>query len=141
MTAEFDVVGFKTIVEKHWNYHRPCRHRLWKTERLEDGVTQLEAAPVYQEVVGGSEDGMRVWSAYSMHLSELFAEPGLDVTEFGYRSFCVECTTVPFCGVRGEYKGRAFVLLLHLEPIPDSESVEVIDTLGDEVRAIKEKHP
>jgi len=139
MNDEFDVIGFKTIVEKHWNYHRPsCRHRLW-TERVESDVMQFEVAPVFQEVLGGGEDGMRVWTAYSMHLSALFSEPGLDVTELGFRTYCIECTPTPFFGVRGKYKGRPFVLMIHLEPIPDSETVEIIDSIKNETRAIKER--
>ena len=136
--TEFDVVGFKTAVEKHWNYHRPCRHRLW-SERVENDVIQLEVAPVFQEVLGGEQDGLRVWTAYSMRLSDMFSEPGLEVTEFGFRTYCVECTPIPMFCVRGKYKGQPFVLMIHLEPIPQSETVEVIDTLGDEVRAIKER--
>lgn len=137
---KFDEVGFKTIVEKHWKYHRLCRHRIW-SERVEDDVTQFEVAPIFQEVVGGSEDGMRVWSAFSMHLSDLFSEPGLEVGEFGFRSYCIECTPIPFFGVRGKYKGRPFVLTIHLEPIPKTEPVEIIDTINNETRAIKEKQP
>ena len=138
MTDEFDVVGFKTAVEKHWNYHRPCRHRLWSSGLVGDGM-QFEVAPVFQEVLGGDQDGLRVWSAFSMNLSEFFSEPGLEVIEFGFRSYCAECTPTPFFGIRGKYKGKPFVLMIHLEPIPGSQTVEVIDTLGDEVRAIKER--
>lgn len=138
MTAEFDVVGFKTIVERHWNYHRPsCRHRLW-SERVENDVMQLEVAPIYQEVLGGEQDGLRVWTAYSMRLSDLFSEPGLEVTEVGFRTYCLECNQTPFVGVRGKYKGHPFVLMIHLEPIPESQTVEIIDTIKNETRAIKE---
>jgi hypothetical protein len=133
---DFDEVGFKTIVEKHWKYHRPCLHRLWSSERLEDAM-QFEVAPVFQEVGGGSDDGMRVWSAFSIHLSDFFAEPGIETTEFGVRSYCIECTPTPFFGVRGKYKGRPFLLMVHLEPIADSKPVEVIDTNNNVVRAIK----
>lgn len=138
MSDEFDEVGFRTIVEKHWKYHRPCLHRLWSTEQVQDDVMQFEVAPVFQEVGGGSDDGMRVWSAFSMHLSDFFAEPGIEVEEFGLRSYCIECTPVPFFGVRGKYKGRPFHLILNLEPIADSKPVEIIDTNNNVVRAIKE---
>jgi len=138
--TEFDVVGFKTAVEKHWNYHGPCRHRLWSSGRIGD-VMQFEAAPVFQEILGGDQDGLRVWTAFSMNASNWFSEPGIEVTEFGFRSYCVECTPTPFFGVRGKYKGHPFVLMIHMEPIPQSKTVEVIDTLGDEVRAIKERQP
>ena len=136
--TEFDEVGFRTIVEKHWKYHRPCLHRLWSTKRVEDGLIQCEVAPVYQEVGGGSDDGMRVWSAFSVHLSDFFAEPGIETTEFGIRSYCIECNPMPFFGVRGTFKGHPFVLMIHLEPIPDSNPVEIIDTNNNVVRAIKE---
>ena len=139
--TEFDVVGFKTAVEKHWNYHRAsCRHRLWSSGWVED-VIQFEVAPVFQEILGGDQDGLRVWTAFSMNLSDLFSEPGLEVTEFGFRTYCIECTPTPFFGVRGKYKGRPFVLMIHLEPIPDSETVEIIDSIKNETRAIKERQP
>ena len=102
---------------------------------------QFEAAPVFQEVLGGDQDGLRVWSAYSMRLSDLFSEPGIEITEFGFRTYCVECNKTHFVGVRGKYKGQPFVLMIHLEPIPGSQTVEVIDSIMNETRAIKEKHP
>ena len=140
MTDEFDVVGFQTVVERHWDYHRPCRHRLWSSGSVGDAM-QLEVAPIFQEVLGGDQDGLRVWTAYSMRLSDLFSEPGIEVTEFGFRTYCVECNPTPMFGVRGKYKGHPFVMMIYLEPIPQSKTVEVIDTLGDEVRAIKERQP
>jgi len=116
--TEFDVVGFKTAVEKHWNYHGPCRHRLWSSGRIGD-VMQFEAAPVFQEILGGDQDGLRVWTAFSMNASNWFSEPGL--------------------GVRGKYKGRPCVLMILLEPIPDSETGEIIDSIKNETRSIKER--
>ena len=137
----FDATSFKALVEKHWQYHRTCHHLRWKLERVGEDLMQLEAAPVYQDIFGGSDDGLKVWSAFSMNLSDLFAEPGVDVSEFGFLSYCAECTPVPFFGVRGTFKGRPFLLKLHLEPIPNSVPVEVIDTIKNETRAIKETQP
>lgn len=135
----FDAPGFKVLVEKHWRYHRPCNHLNWKMDRVGEELMQFEAAPVYQDVLGGAEDGLRVWSAYSMNLSDFFAEPEIDVTEFGYRSYCIECAPTPLVVVQGRFNGQAFLLKLHLEPTPDSKPVEIIDTLLNETRAIEEK--
>lgn len=137
-SSTFDVAAFKSLVEKHWKYHAPCQHINWKVERVGIDLMQLEAAPVYQDVLGGASDGMRVWSSYQMNLSELFADEGVQVTEFGFMTYCIECTPIPFVGVNGTYKDQRFLLKLYLEPIPNSEPVEVIDTINNETRAIKE---
>ena len=136
MDRDFDEVGFKAAVERHWKYHRPCRHRMWSSERLEDGTMKLSAAPIFQEILGGDQDGMKVWSAFEMNLSDFFTEPGIEITEVGFRSVCIECTPTPFVGVRGKYKGQSFVLLIHLQPIPDTEPVEIIDTIKNTTRRI-----
>jgi len=137
----FDTPGLKALVEKHWKYHRPCRHLNWKVDRAGEDTVQLEAAPVFQDILGGAKDGLRVWSAFSMDLSNLFAEPGVEVTGFGFRSHCVECTPTPHVVVRGRFKGQAFLLRLHQEPVPDSEAAEVIDTFRMQVRDMGEKLP
>ena len=130
---QFDEAGFRETVARHWQYHRPCRNRLWATEQLENDVMQVEVSPCYQEVFGGVVDGLRVWSGFSMNLTDFFAEPDVEVSEVGFRSHCSECTTIPFIGIRGTFKRKAFVAMIHLEPV-ESEPVEVIDTTTHEVR-------
>lgn len=137
----FDITGLQTLVEKHWTYHAPCHHLNWKVERVGEDLMQLDAAPVYQDILGGSQDGLKVWSGFSMHLSKLFAEPDVEVTEHGFMTYCIECTPTPFFGVNGKYKGRGFLLKLYLEPIPASETVEIIDTLKNETRSIIGRQP
>jgi hypothetical protein len=102
---------------------------------------RFSVAPVFQEILGGDQDGMKVWSAYEMNLSDLFAEPGIEITEVGFRTVCIECSPTPFVGVRGNYKGQPFVLMIHLQPIADTEPVEIIDTINNQTRAMKEKQP
>lgn len=134
---QFDEVGFRAVVAKHWRYHRPARNRLWAVEQLDDGVTQIEISPIYQEVYAGVVDGLRVWPGFSMNLTNFFAEPDVEVSEFGFRSFCLDCNPIPFIGLRGKFKGKAFVAMIHLEPV-QFEPVEIIDTTTHEVR-LKEK--
>jgi len=137
MNNEFDEVAFRDAVERHWKYDGTCRHRLWSTTRLEGGVMQFSAAPIFQEILSGDEDGIRVWTSYSMRLSDLLAEPGFEVTEFGFRSYCPGSTPTPFVGIRGKFKNRPFILMIHLEPIPETEPVEIIDTIKNQTRAMK----
>lgn len=139
--TEFDESSFMAAVEKHWKYHSACNHRLWSSELIEDEVYELRVAPVFQEILGGSEDGQKVWTAFGMNLSNLFAEPGLAATEIECRSYCFECTNIPFVGIRGNYKGHPFVLMIYLEPVRESEPLEVIDRINHEVRPIKEAQP
>jgi len=141
MDQNFDEAGFKDAVERHWKYHRPCRHRMRSSERLADGTMQFSAAPIFQEILGGDQDGMKVWSAFEMNLSDLFSEPSIEITEVGFRSVCIECTPTPFVGVRGTYKEQPFVLMIHLQPIADTEPVEIIDTIKNTTRAINGRQP
>jgi hypothetical protein len=137
MCQDFDEAGFKAAVERHWKYHRPCRHRLWSSERLEDGKMKLSSVPVFQEILGGDQDGLQVWTAYEMNLTDFFAEPGIEVNEVGFRSLCIECTPNPFVGIRGRYKGHPFILTIYMQPIDDTEPVEIIDTINNQTRAVK----
>jgi hypothetical protein len=138
MIIDFDEIAFKEVVTRHWNYHRTCRTTLWSTTRLEGGVVQFSVAPGFREIFGGSEDGQRLWTGYSMRLSDLFAEPEVNVTEFGFRSYCEECTPTPFVGIRGTFKNCPFILMVHLQPIPETKPCEIIDTITNQTRAVKE---
>jgi len=139
---QFDIAGFKQAVERRWEHHAICHHLLWSIKERDDGVWQIEVAPVYQEVLGGEDDGKKVWAGFEFDLSGFLAEQEVFALEFGGASYCIECkNATPIMAVRGRYHGQPFVLMLHLEPIPDSEPVEVIDTLKNETRAIKEKQP
>lgn len=131
---------FKQSVSRHWKHHAPCLHLNWKVEATDDGW-QISVAPIYQEVVGGQQDGEKVWSGFRFDLSAFFAEWGLLVESVNAASFCVECNETPYVGVRGTYFAKPFNLRVHLEPIPGSTPVEAIDILKGQVRAIEEKQP
>jgi hypothetical protein len=134
---EFDIASFRQAVEKHWQHHGNCHHLLWSIKERDDEVWQIEAAPVYQEVLGGEDDGKKVWTGFEFDLSGFLAEQEVFALGFGAVSYCVDCNATPIIAVRGRYQGQPFVMKLHLEPIPESEPVEIIDTLKGEVRAIE----
>ena len=138
---EFDGDSFRQALERHWKHHCLCHQINWSIRLRDDGIWQIEAAPIYQEVFGGQNDGAKVWVGYEVSLSGLLAEPGVNVTDFGAMSHCEDCNTQPFVGLRGTYHGQQFVMKLSLEPDPTSEPQEILDTLKREVRAIEgEQH-
>jgi hypothetical protein len=140
MNIDFDEIGFKDLIGRHWDSHRTCRHQMWSATKLDDGVMQLSVAPIFQQILGGAEDGKLVWTGFSMRLHELFAEPSLEMTEVGFRSYCESCTLNPFIGISGNYKHRPFILTIHLEPVLDTDPIEVIDTINNQTRAIRPNH-
>ena len=140
MSNEFDITEFKGAAERHWHHHAPCNHLLWRVTEGE-GDWRIEVAPVYQEVVGGEQDGQRVWSGFAFDVSGFLAERGVLVQSVVASSYCVECSETPYVGIKGTYLGKPFELRLHLEPIPGTPPVEVIDTIKMQVRDIRENQP
>ena len=138
MTNEFDIAGFQTAVERHWHYHSKCQNLSWAHIQRDDGIFEIEVAPVYQQVFGGRDDGKNIWVGFELHLSEFFGEPGVQVEEFGCVSYCESYSPTPAIPMRGKYLGLPFVLKLLLEPVPGSKPIEVVDTLRSEIRTIRE---
>lgn len=139
MTDEFDIASFRQAVERHWRHHALSRSLLYVHETGEG--ERIEVAPVFQEVVGGEQDGMKVWSGFRFDLSGFLAERGVRAESILASSYCVGCAETPYVDLRGTYFGKAFSLRLHLEPIPGTTPVEIIDTLKQHVRDIKENPP
>ncbi len=140
MPHTFEISDFKQAVERHWRYHAPSRTLQWKVTDTEDGW-QIEVAPTFQEIVGGEQDGMKVWARFQFDVSAFLAERGVLVESVLAASYCVECAETPHFIIRGTYLGESFRLKLHLEPIPNTEPMEVIDTIRQQLRDIKEKQP
>src|SRR5690349_14089617 len=131
-----NITEFKKAVERHWHYHAPCQTLLWNVRETEEGM-QIDVAPTFQEVVGGEQDGMKVWAGFRYDISGLLAERGILIESILASSYCIECSETPYIGIKGSYFGESFRLKLHLEPIPKSEPVEIIDTIKQQVRVIK----
>lgn len=129
---------FKQTVERHWKHHAPSQHLNWKVEATDDGW-QIAVAPVYQEIIGGQQDGEKVWAGFRFDLSAFLAERGLLVENVLVASYCTQCVETPYVGIKGSYYAQAFDLRVHLEPIPGSAPVEVIDFISGRIRAIAEE--
>ena len=131
---EFDIESFRQKVLSHWKYLSRSNISNWAIHKRDDKVWQIGAAPVFQECYGGTDDGKRVWSAFEFDILDFLAEPELVVEECGAMSYEEATNTRPFIGFVGSFKGKPFVFQLNLEPIPNTEPLEILDTIQDVVR-------
>ena len=133
---EFDIESFQNVVRSHWTYLSKGNISNWAIHKRDDNVWQIGSAPVFQEVYGGTDDGKRVWSAFEFDIGGFLVESDVELDECGAMSFEQATNTRPFIGFVGTYKDKPFAFQLHLEPIPDTEPWEILDTIKDEVRPI-----
>lgn len=134
---EFDIESFRQKVLSHWKYLSKGNISNWAIHKRNDGIWQISSAPVFQECYGGSDDGKRVWSAFEFDLAGFLVDSDIEVDECGAMSFEEATNTRPFVGFVGSYKGQPFVFQLNLEPIPNTEPLEILDTIQDVVRPFK----
>ncbi len=125
---------FRRLVEKCWDHHGPCGSvRLDSALEVENGLWLFRAAPVFQEVFGGKDDGKTVWTGFEFHTFKLMR--AMTVTGVSAKSCCADCNPTPTITIRGAYRGHMLKLTVLLEPVPGSPVVEIIDTLKCEIRA------
>lgn len=131
---------FFNAVHRSWHYHAACQsidmqaffdqeHQSWT----------MKAAPVFQELYGGEGDGKKVWAGFLFDVGEFSRIPGVWVMEHAVSSYCHECTDHPKLMVKGKFQGRPFFLHIYLEPLADSKTVELIDTIHRQIRPYQEK--
>ncbi len=129
------IARFTDCIHRHWQYHAPCSHvnlkALWDEQQT---VWQVSAAPVFQEVLGGPYDGKKVWAGFVFEMGKFSRASGVSVQEQAVASYCNECTPYPKLTAKGTFEGHPFLLHLYLEPIADTETVEIIDTINKEIR-------
>lgn len=128
------------LIYEHWHYHSPCKHiDIQAFVDEETKIWQVIAAPVYQEVFGGDEDGKKVWSGFSFDVDSFVREHGVWMEGFMLSSYCQKCTKQPELMASGKFRGHQIYLSILLEPIAETNPVEVIDTLGKKIRDMPEK--
>ena len=138
--ASIGTASLRQAVERHWEYHALSRSLRWDVSEGAGGG-RIEVAPVLQEIVGGGQDGMEVWSGFGFDLSGFLAERGVVLGNLAAASRCSQCAETPHVGVRGTYFGRPFDLRIHLEPVPGTPPAEVVDTINQQVRDIQGTQP
>ena len=123
----------RRAVERHWRHHANCLQISWKKHASLFGF-EHQAAPIFQEIVGGREDGNRVWAGFDFNLSGFVAEPGIEVERISVESVCPTCTTTVGLTLQGRWHGQPLLLRLHLEPIAGSDALELLDAATNHVR-------
>jgi hypothetical protein len=126
------------LIEKCWASHGPCGSRyVTSVFDTESGEWLIVAAPVFQEVLGGEDDGKKVWTGFVFHAEKLLR--AMTVVHLSAGSYCLQCNSVPTVTFMGRYRGHRITLKVLLEPAPGSQVVEVIDTIKCEIRAKREQ--
>ena len=122
------------LIHAHWQYHAPCSHLNIQAYQ-EDKVWHISAAPVFQEIYGGTDDGKKVWAGFIFDLGNFNRSDGVYIDSWAAASYCQECTNHPKMMGRGKFRGHQVWLHIYLEPIKDTEIVEVLDTFQKQIRS------
>lgn len=137
-TGQFPETDLRRVIERHWSHHAPCNSISVEVRYCpERNDWSIMVSPPFQEVVGGSQDGEKVWAGFDFDISGLLDEPEFEVDAMGAASYCVQCCPTPFVGFKGRFQGKPFFLRIGLEPIPDSKAVEIVDTVRNQVRPVE----
>lgn len=126
----------KAAVEGCWQNHGLTHTIGWFQTSDLFNSTILVAYPVYQQVVGGRDDGRKVWTGFRFSLSELLKIENLKLLKLEGASRCDHCNPHPLFEVAGEFEGNEFNLIILLEPKLNTEVVEILDTISQSVRPI-----
>jgi len=125
--------GLARLIERVWAHHGPCGNlHVSSAFDIDSGEWRFVAAPVFQEVLGGEDDGKTVWTGFVFHVEKLLRAMVMESISAG--SVCNECSPTPALVIRGRYRGQRVCLKVLLEPVPGSPVVEINDTLLHEIR-------
>lgn len=129
------IQSFYKAIYACWQHHSPCENVNMRSEwSKETKCWHINAAPVWQEILGGEDDGKRVWAGFLFDFGDFSRAEGVWIQEQAFMSYCSECTDHPKTVTKGKYKGHNFYLHLYLEPPEGCDAAEVIDTLKKEIR-------
>jgi hypothetical protein len=123
------------LIEKHWRHHGPCNSIHFDARYSPDSLAwEIEAAPAYQEILGGEQDGQQVWTGFIFEAGEFSKETGLWLQNFAVASQCAACCPCPKMMLKGKFRGHNVFVTIALEPQKGSEPAELLDTITREVR-------
>lgn len=131
---------FFDTIYKCWQYHQPCTRINMQSSWDEDTkIWHIKAAPVFQEVYGGNDDGKRVWAGFIFDMGMFSRAEGVFLKEFAFSSYCNGCSEHPKMMAYGKFEGRSISLQIFLEPVADTETVELLDTINQKIRVLPEQ--
>lgn len=123
------------LIDRYWRHHGPC-HSIRFDARYtpENQAWEIEAAPAYQEVLGGEQDGQQVWTGFVFEAGEFSKETGLWLQDFAVASRCSACCPRPKMMMKGKFRGHNVFVTIRLEPEKGTAPAEWLDTITREVR-------
>ncbi len=137
----FDIESFRGVVGSHWNYLGLCNSMNWSVDKRDDDVWQIGFAPPFQIVYGGAEDGKKVWTPFEFDIIRFLNEPDVEeVIDCGVVTHNLKDDELPFIGIVGKYRGKQFAMRISMEPEPQTEPFEIVDTIQHIVRPITGEH-
>lgn len=92
------------------------------SKKKSDGEWQLKVSPVYQEVLGGIEDGAKKVSCFTMDLTKLILAPHWEILQIctgTYCSFCQNHDGIPSVRVSAKFKNKPVEITIYLQPVHD----------------------
>lgn len=129
------------ICWENWQYRAPSGRLAVKVERNPKlKVWEIWTAPSVQELYGGAKDGEKFWPPFIFDVSSFTAHTDITVTSMAIGSTCTtdDNFAMPQMMLRGklQYGKRSYKFFLRvlLEPDKGIETLEIIDTIKQEVR-------
>lgn len=122
------------LIARYWQHHGPCESINFNAFRTEDNFWMIHAAPAYQEVFGGEQDGEQVWTGFIFEAGEFSRESGLWIQDFAVASHCSACKSYPKIMFKGKFRGHNVMIYIMLEPDKNTPCVEILDTIKQEIR-------
>lgn len=120
-----------------WEWHSPALQigfRYAKPDK-NDSFWEIWAYPAVQEIVGGKEDGERVWTGFNFDVLEFLKD--FKAEAVGVRT---RRDTLPSeLTFEGDFRGRGVVLHLCMEPPEDAEATEIVDLSGNGGPVVRDK--
>ncbi|MEI8270745.1 MAG: hypothetical protein WCG45_05225 [bacterium] len=138
------IFSLKKQILKSWEHHSLCesvnfvtnwdkRHSCWS----------IEAEPVMQEIIGGKEDGEKVWSGFVFDFLKFSSSDEIYINKCFVKSaitsfqddLCTEPEEFSPCFmIKGKFKENKFLLSILLEPSENSEIKESINYENEVVK-------
>jgi hypothetical protein len=136
MGVEFPswIRDIQRVIRKNWHPLGLTDALNWLIEEDDQGWS-IQMAPVYQEVVGGEQDGDVVWTPFVLDLGNLLQDLAPVLRVAGFAATCphMQFGTGPMLLIDGRYGEAPIAIAVHLEPPAEASATEVLDVIQQHV--------
>jgi hypothetical protein len=128
------ITEIQKAIRKNWHPLGLTDALNWLIEK--DGQSwSIQMAPVYQEVVGGEQDGEVVWSPFVLDLGDLLQDLAPVFRVVGIAAACPhkQYATAPMLLIDGRLDDTQVAIAIRLEPPTEASATEVLDVIRRKV--------